>query len=131
MLGSDILSVSNPYFMSILNNDKNIPFVMEYYYSYLKEPTGTVNNDIKIINRIMINSNSTSNKIEKFNLSKVSNNTKTLIQEIYVSMNGITSYDVDITLNNNEKLIIECPNNDIITNAKYECTMLSFGTLIN
>ena len=48
MLGSDILSVSNPYFMSILNNDKNIPFVMEYHYSYLKEPTGTVNNDIKI-----------------------------------------------------------------------------------
>lgn len=130
-MGSNLLSVSNPYFMSVLNNDKNIPFVTSYRYSYLDKSNQASNTDAKTINRIMIKSTSTGTGTEVFSLSKLKSNIKTLIQNIDVSMNGITEYNIDITLNDGESLVLECNNSSILTTTKFECTMLAFGTLIN
>ena len=89
------------------------------------------------INRIMIKTTSTINDSKFFILYKVSSNDKIAVEPLYISMNGISSYDVNITLNAGETLILEfvedaeISEESIFNDSQFECDMLAFSTPIN
>ncbi len=89
------------------------------------------------INRIMIKTTSTINDSKFFTLYKVSSNDKISVEPLYISMNGISSYDVNITLNAGETLRLEfvedaeISEESVFNDSQFECDMLAFSTPIN
>lgn len=105
---------SNPIYISALKNDRNFTQVK---HVSLTDTITEISLGKSNIYKIMLKKKGTSNSTSSFTISKKSNNKTTSLGSIYIESDGIGILCQDITLLDNESLVVTC---DSSIDTEYE-----------